>query len=169
MRPVIHSRRNCFCLLTLSDGRLQVANLPAGEYHLCVPPLRTDQLATCEWVGARWGDAGPTWIKLTTGQSVTNLRLVLRSGTMVRIHVEDREQFSARGFGFLVGVSAEGGEYRRAEQMREASGLVFAVAVPRTAVIRLPAFSRPALRASPASSPPTRFPCRSSSQIRRSP
>lgn len=91
---------------TALDGSFAANNLPADTYSICVNPVAANQLPPCEWPG----DTGPTSITLTANQNVTGLTLILRTGSLVAITVNDPQNALSKNF-FSTGVIVGSGGY----------------------------------------------------------
>lgn len=126
---------------TGNDGRFAVAGLRPGQYLLCALAKLPHQLHSCQW-----GEGGAP-VKVNAGQQTGDLRLVLRSGVRLTVHVADPSGAADPGDAFrgpvhgkrlLVGVMSDKGEYYRVHPVSKAQGeLTYGLAVPRDRVIRL--------------------------------
>ncbi len=117
---------------TGTDGRFSASSLPEGNYYLCAIGTQANQLKSCEW----GGQSSP--VHVGAGQSVSGIRLILRTGTLINILVRDPNAQVAAGRRFGVGVISNTGVYTRAKLLNK-TGVVshYAVAVPKGASIKL--------------------------------
>lgn len=113
----------------------------AGQYALCALAKLPHQLHSCQW-----GEGGAP-VKVAAGQQTRDVRLVLRSGVRLNVHVSDaadsidaanpiRGPVHAKRF--LLGVVSDRGEYYRVHPVSRGQGaLTYGLAVPRDRVMKL--------------------------------
>jgi hypothetical protein len=126
---------------TGGDGRFTVSDLRAGQYALCALAKLPHQLPSCQW-----GQGGAP-VKVTAGQATGNVRLVLRSGVRLNVHVSDPTasigavdifRGSPHAKRLLLGVVSDKGEYYRVHPVSNGQGvLTHGLAVPRDRVVKL--------------------------------
>lgn len=66
-----------------ADGSFHIDQLSAGSYSLCASGLRPNHLRSCDWEG------GNVTIQVTPGSVKRNVRLNVRTGSLVNIKVID--------------------------------------------------------------------------------
>jgi hypothetical protein len=121
------------------NGFFTLADLPAGRYYVCTRGA-ADQVGDCEWEGS-------AVVSLSSGQSITNLKRVLRRGCVLNVHVSDpnRRTDTPDAMGnvspekrFFLGVMSDSGFYRRGEVVSQSeTEKVYSVTVPRLNSVRL--------------------------------
>jgi uncharacterized protein (TIGR03437 family) len=123
----------CINGTTTSDsiGHFAVTALPADRYYLCAFPPAGNLIATCQW--PEYGGESP-FVTLLEGQQLTDLRPVLRHGTIEVFKVRDDDNLLS-SFHFSLAVWADGGDYAIAsfDDSRQA----YTVLVPTGITVRL--------------------------------
>jgi uncharacterized protein (TIGR03437 family) len=117
---------------TGNDGDFLAADLPADFYYLCAGPVEANQLGTCDWIGV--GNSGPTSVDLTNNQQMDNLRLILRRGTLLVVHVKDETNATSRSH-FGVGIVFGNGAFLGLRF--DASRQAYTIVMPRGISARL--------------------------------
>src|SRR5258708_26668593 len=90
-------------------GGFAASNLPADTYYLCLNSVKANQLASCDWTGI--GETGPTSVTLTADQNLNNLKLILRTGSLVVLVVKDPMSSVSKSFLGVGVVYGSGGYY----------------------------------------------------------
>jgi len=126
---------------TATDGRFTVTGLRPGQYAICALAKLPHQLHSCQW-----GQGGAP-VKVTAGQATGDVRLVLRAGVRLNVHVSDPTASIDAGDVFrgpphakrlLLGVVSDKGEYYRVHPVSKGPGvLTHGLAVPRDRVVKL--------------------------------
>jgi len=126
---------------TGNDGRFAVPGLRTGQYALCALSKLPHQLHSCQW-----GEGGAP-VRVNAGQETGDVRLVLRSGVRLTVHVADpsgsvdpTQVFGspARARRLLLGVVSDRGEYYPVHLVSNAQGApAYGIAVPRNRAMKL--------------------------------
>jgi len=126
---------------TGNDGRFLVTGLRSGQYMLCALAKLPHQLHSCQW-----GEGGAP-LRVNAGQQTGDVRLVLRSGVSLTVHVADPIGIADPGDVFrapahsrrlLLGVISDTGEYYRIHNVSKGQGeFINRVAVPRGRAMKL--------------------------------
>jgi Carboxypeptidase regulatory-like domain len=125
-----------------ANGRFAIAGIPAGTYQLCAQLSGTEWLNPCEWSGK------PVTVTLRDRGVASDLNLVMTKGYILPIRVNDGIQILSQldakvpGAHLLIGVGGPGTPFKPAAlQSRDATGRVYAVAVPFGQPLRVSVFS----------------------------
>jgi hypothetical protein len=115
-----------------TDGRFLAIGLRAGDYYVCAMGTAANHLHSCEW------GQEPAAVQVGSGQPVTNVVLVVRSGVIINIQVQDPNGRLAAGLPFVAGVISDSGHYARAElKSGSATNALYAVTVPKGTALQL--------------------------------
>jgi len=136
--PVASSMRSGV-VKTDGTGKFLIPALPAGQYYLCAGGIQQNHLMSCDWQQRQ----GP--VSLGAGQNASNLQLTVRTGTILRILIQDRA--SRIGSQHQLGVISATGHYKRAARVgRTGDPVQYALAVPKRISLRLFLGTPPVLR-----------------------
>lgn len=117
---------------TGADGTFTVSGLRAGGYYLCGLAVQASQLNSCEWAGQN----AP--VTVLAAQNVTVPPIILRTGTVLKVTIQDSTSKVAAGAKLLVGVISKAGAYGRATLVSSSSTLLeYDITLPQAQTLML--------------------------------
>jgi hypothetical protein len=117
---------------TGADGSFVVSGVPAGGYYVCARAVQASQLNSCDWTGQN----APIAVLAT--QSIVVPPMVLRTGTLLRVMIQDSTSKVAAGAKLLVGVVSKAGAYGRTTLVSSSATLrEYDIALPQAQTLML--------------------------------
>jgi hypothetical protein len=112
-------------VLTDSRGAFKIGNLQAGNYHLCALAAVSGQISSCQ-SGTR-----PFVTSVGESANITGIQLVMGSGYVVKIHVQDTNGNIGKGGRFILSAIAVNATYKFASLVsRTAQVLEYELTIP---------------------------------------
>lgn len=135
-------RRTDWTVVTGAGGTFQFGGLSDGRYQVCAQVPKSTWLSPCEW-----GSQGSV-ISLSSTQPVADIKVTLKRGTAVVIHLDDpgrilsQYEGKAPGAHLLIGVANNSFTFRPALiTSRDANGREYQVVIPFNTPVKLVLYS----------------------------